>query len=87
MFNCHRYDEIMVQIQDLADEALDMLPEVVAERARGYWYAQIMQAIGNQHEFLGECGQSMHDSLESAEELVDIDIDDIDTGDIDVHLD
>lgn len=71
MENKHRFEEIMEEMNDLLDEAMNLLDNDEKHRARGYWYAHIKSAINKQTEFLGGSMLTMESSLESFEEEVE----------------
>ena len=58
-----RFEEIIEEISNLADEALNLLPEEVYENAKSYWYAAIKTALTEDNEFLGQSTHSMSDTL------------------------
>ena len=59
-----RFEEIIDEISVLAKEALDLLPEELQSSAKSYWYANILCALNDDHEFLGGTMFHMNDSLE-----------------------
>lgn len=63
-----RFEEIMEEINELTQEAYDLLPENEKPSARGYWFAHIKTAIYNDTEFLGNSMITMEDSLKGFEE-------------------
>ena len=64
-----RFEEIREQIADLAEEAVDILPADEQDRARGYWYAHIMGALGGDYNsYLGGSFIDMESSLKSFDE-------------------
>lgn len=68
-FNAVRFREIMDEMSELLDEALELIPRasISYDRAHSYWYAHIQGAIDkNESEFLGG---SMFDMAETLEEL------------------
>lgn len=64
----YRFEEIKDQIKELLEEAIDILPEELRERAESYWYSQISIALDDDHCYMGGCTCSMQDSLEAWEE-------------------
>jgi hypothetical protein len=61
-----RFQEIMYTISELAQEAVDLLPEHAVAAAKSYWYPHILCAIGDSyHDYLGGSMCSMEDSLET----------------------
>ena len=74
MSNKLRFEEIKVQIKELLDEALDLVPDGgVKERARAYWYPQIIVALDSNHEYMGGSMCSMEDTLNEFNEEEDYD--------------
>lgn len=62
--NRYRFEEIIGEIRDLLEEAIDLVPESNKSRAESYWYAQIMCALSDDHEFLGGSSHHMKDCLD-----------------------
>ena len=62
-----RFEEIMEEICNLANEALSLLPtEIGRQRAQAYWFAHIMGALGGYHNtYIGESMITMSESLGS----------------------
>jgi hypothetical protein len=58
-----RFEEIIEEIGNLADEALNLLPEGVYENAKSYWYAAIKSALTEDNEFPGQSTHNMTDTL------------------------
>ena len=46
------------------EEAINLLPENMVERAKSYWYSHIMCAINDDHEFIGGSLHHMQNSLD-----------------------
>lgn len=65
-----RFEEIMSEMKDLLQEAIDIVPDHARARAESYWYAQISMALDEDHGYMGGCMCSMQDTLE---EFIDID--------------
>lgn len=63
-----RFEQIMYEIRDLAEEAFEILPDSLRDDAESHWYSSIITAINNNHDFLGGCSTTMEDSLENLEE-------------------
>ncbi|MAJ90033.1 MAG: hypothetical protein CMD08_02010 [Flavobacteriales bacterium] len=59
-----RLSEIINDINDLMGEAIELIPENMVERAKSYWYAHIMCAVSDDHEFLGGSMHHMQDCLD-----------------------
>lgn len=59
-----RFSEIINDIDDLMGEAIDLIPENMVEKAKSYWYAHIMCALSNDHEFLSGSSHHMQDCLD-----------------------
>ena len=59
-----RFENIINEIDCLMDEAINLIPENMLEKAKSYWYAHIMCAISDDHEFLSRSMHHMRDSLD-----------------------
>ena len=59
-----RFEEIIGEISELAEEALNLLPEDIQESAKSYWYSHILCALNDDHDFIGGSTLHMNDSLE-----------------------
>ena len=59
-----RFENIINKIDCLMDEAINLIPERLVLKAKSYWYAHIMCAINDDHEFLGGSMHHMQDSLD-----------------------
>lgn len=70
-----RFAEIIRQIDYLMEEAINVIPENMVERAKSYWYAHIMCALSDDHEFLGGSMHHMQDCLDEWIEQEDEDRD------------
>lgn len=70
-----RFEEIMEEICDLANEALSLLPtEIARQRAQVYWFAHIMGALGGYYNtYIGGSMITMSESLESFDKTDDDD--------------
>ena len=58
-----RFEEIIGEISELAEEALNLLPEDIQESAKSYWYSHILCSLNDDHEFIGGSMLHMNDSL------------------------
>lgn len=77
MSNKLRFEEIKDQIKELIDEAIDLVPSSgVKERARSYWYSQIVTALDDDHEYMGGSMCTMEDTLNEFDEEEDYDDED-----------
>ena len=59
-----RFEEIINNIDELMEEAINIIPENMVARAKSYWYAHIMCAVSDNHEFLGGSMHHMQDCLD-----------------------
>ena len=59
-----RFEGIISQINYLMEVAIELIPESMVEKAKSYWYAQIMCAVSDDHEFLGGSSHHMQDCLD-----------------------
>ena len=59
-----RFSEIIENIDELMEEAINLLPENIVGKAKSYWYAHILCAINDDHEFLGGSMHHMQNSLD-----------------------
>tara|TARA_B100000131_G_scaffold282475_1_gene289719 strand:+ start:169 stop:579 length:411 start_codon:yes stop_codon:yes gene_type:complete len=59
-----RFEEIISEIDNLMEEAINIIPENMVARAKSYWYAHIMCAINDDHEFIGGSPHHMQDALD-----------------------
>jgi len=65
-----RLYEIQEDILDLAREALDIIREHNKgeyERAKSYWYPEIVMALSNEHSYLGRSMCTLQSSIEVLE--------------------
>ena len=77
MSNKLRFEEIKVQIKELIDEAIDLVPEGgVKECARSYWYSHIVMALDNDHEYIGGSMVTMEDTINEFDEEEEYDDED-----------
>lgn len=56
------------QMEELAYEVFESLDGITKERAKAYWFPQILQALGVESEFLGGSQHSMQDSIDELRE-------------------
>lgn len=69
MSDKYRFKEIIGEIKELLEEAIDLVPEGSArERAKLYWYAHISVALDHNHDYLGRSMCCMKDTFEEIEE-------------------
>jgi hypothetical protein len=69
----HEFLENSQQIRDLLDRNFDIIREVDRaeyERAKAYWYAHIICALTNDHDYLGSSMSTMQDAAEVIENKV-----------------
>ena len=59
-----RFEEIINNIDELIEEAINIIPENMVGKAKSYWYAHMMCAINDNHEFLGGSMHHMQDCLD-----------------------
>lgn len=67
-----RLIEIQEEIQELASEALKLIrseSEVSYERAKSYWYAQVIMALSHDHYYLGGAGVALQDSINELDDF------------------
>ena len=62
MNNSRRFRKIIEEINDLVEEAYEYLSEAEQQRARNYWYANILTSLDNKSCFLSNCPYTMDDS-------------------------
>ena len=69
----NRFEEIMVEIKELLDEALELVPEGFSRsRAQSYWYATMIMNVTDDHDYMGGCMVGMQDTLEEIDQEVDV---------------
>ena len=69
----NRFEEIMAEIKELLDEALELVPEGHARtRAQSYWYATMIMNVTDDHDYMGGCMVGMQDTLEEIDQEVDV---------------
>lgn len=72
MSNKLRFEEIIGEIKVLIEEGLNLVPSGgVKERARSYWYSQIVTALDDDHEYMGGSMCTMEDTLNEFDEEED----------------
>ena len=65
----NRFEEIIGEIRELLDEALDLVPEGIARsRAESYWYGNMIVNVTDDHGYMGGSMCSMQDTLEEFDE-------------------
>ena len=73
----YRFDEIIGEIKELVEEAIDLVPEGESRsRAEAYWYSAIITNLDDDHGFMGGSMHSMADTFEELEFNGDDDDDD-----------
>ena len=69
MSDKNRFEEIIGEIRELLDEALDLVPEgLTRSRAESYWYAHMIVNVTEDHGYMGGSMCSMQDTLEEFDE-------------------
>ena len=58
--------EIKDEIGDLVEEAFRLVPSADRPRAKSYWYAQIIMALDDDHEFLGSGSHTLQDTIDGS---------------------
>ena len=70
MSDKYRFEEIIGEIKELLEEALDLVPEGMARsRAESYWYGNMIVNVNEDHGYMGGSMCSMQDTLEEFEEI------------------
>ena len=65
-----RFEEIIGEIKELLNEALDLVPEGVSRsRAESYWYAHMIVNVTEDHGYMSGSMCSMQDTLEEFDEV------------------
>lgn len=59
-----RFASIIQQIDNLMEEAINLIPEDLVEGSKSSWYSHIMCALNNNHEFLVRSSCHMESTLE-----------------------
>ena len=78
MSNRDRFEEIIEEIKELLEEAIDLVPEGYSRsRAESYWYRNMIVNVTNDHDYMGGSMCSMQDTLEEdfKEEAENLDAD------------
>ena len=66
----NRFEEIIVEIKDLLEEALGLVPDGLARsRAESYWYGNMIVNVTDDHGYMGGSMCSMQDTLEEFDEV------------------
>ena len=79
MSDKYRFEEIIGEIKELLEEALDLVPEgYVRSRAESYWYAHMIVNVTDDHGYMGGSMCSMQDTLEEFDEVEEEDEEDWD---------
>lgn len=68
MSDKYRFEEIICEIKELLEEAIDLVPGHARARAEAYWYAHISTSLNEDHGYLGGSMCSMQDTLEDFDE-------------------
>ena len=69
----YRFEEIIGEIKELLEEAIDLVPEDTRRsRAEAYWYGTIISNLDDDHGFMGGSMHSMQDTIDE----LDLDGDD-----------
>ena len=68
MSDKYRFEEIICEIKELLEEAIDLVPDHARARAESYWYAHISTSLNEDHGYLGGSMCSMQDTLEDFDE-------------------
>ena len=70
MSDKYRFEEIIGEIKELLEEALDLVPEgYVRSRAESYWYAHMIVNVTEDHCYMSSSMCSMQDTLEEFDEI------------------
>jgi hypothetical protein len=59
--------EELREIRERANQALRVVGGISERRARAYWYGQLSMLIGADHEYLGNAGHSLQQTIEELE--------------------
>ena len=60
--------EELREIRERANQVLREIGGVEEQRARAYWFAQLSMLIGSDHEYLGNAGHSLQQTIEELDE-------------------
>jgi ElaB/YqjD/DUF883 family membrane-anchored ribosome-binding protein len=69
-----RLQEIQAEIKSLLEESEEIVrssTDMVYQRAKGHWIAQIETALSNDHRFLGNCMCSMQSTINELKPFVE----------------
>ena len=76
MSDKYRFEEIIGEIKELLEEALDLVPEGSARaRAKSYWYGNMIVNVDEDHGFMASSMCSMQDTLEEFDEIDEEEVD------------
>jgi len=75
MSDKHRFEEIIGEIKELLEEAIDLVPDHARARAESYWYAHMIVNVTEDHDYMSSSMCSMQDSLEEFDEEEEEDYD------------
>ena len=74
MSDKQRFEEIIGEIKELLEEAIDLVPEgITRSRAKSYWYAHMIVNVSDDHEYMSSSMHSMQDTLEEFDDEDDED--------------
>lgn len=68
MSDKYRFEEIICEIKELLEEAIDLVPDYARARAESYWYSHISTSLNEDHDYLGSSMCSMQDTAEEFDE-------------------
>lgn len=68
MSDKYRFEEIICEIKELLEEAIDLVPDHARARAESYWYSHISTSLNEDHGYLGGSMCSMQDTAEEFDE-------------------
>lgn len=63
-YDQERFEDIIDEIDNLLEEAIGLIPEEVYNRAKLYWYSNMVSSLNNNNEFVKKSKCSMQDTLE-----------------------
>jgi len=75
MSDKYRFEEIKVQIKELLEEAIELVPDHARARAKAYWYAHMSTSLDEDHGYMGGSMCSMQDTIEEFDEEEEFDED------------
>lgn len=65
MSDKQRFEEIIGEIKELLEEAIDLVPQgMPLSRAKAYWYAHMIVNVSEDHDYMSSSMHSMQDTLE-----------------------